>query len=427
MQGSSALHPMAWINYAMRAGSFAYCFVVLAIHGTEHGFGAFFWSALVLQFLLYPHLAYLHARRAADSAHAERVNLHVDAALLGIWIGALHFPLWIAYAAAFSVTLNATVVFGIARGAFCFVILCAGAAVALPIAGFEFAQPTSRLVTALCVAGSLAYACAVGGVVHSLRDRVRVSEARYRLLAENAADLIALVDIDGNWLYASPSFEAVLKREELAAGTDAFAYAHQDDAQKAHMAVRHAAITGQSRPLALRLLDRTGRFRQYQATVTPVKGEPRPAERLVLALRDVTDLRESEERLLVAAHALDGMTQAIMITSGNGTIVSVNRAYTETTGRSAEDVIGRPEKVFRSPLVREGFFDDALAAVLRKGYWSGTYSAKRKNGAVYLEWRSIRPVRDAAEAITHYVHCFYEIGAPRNGRQGGIAANGKET
>src|SRR5438477_1780794 len=170
---------MARINYAIRAGSFAYCFLVLAIHGAERGVGALFWTALALQFLVYPHLAYLHTRRAADSARAERINLHIDAAFLGIWIAALHFPLWIAYAAAFSVTLNAIVVFGLARGAFAFATFCMGAAVALPVAGFEFAEPTSRLVTAFCVVGSFAYSCAVGAVVHGLRSRVLDSENRY--------------------------------------------------------------------------------------------------------------------------------------------------------------------------------------------------------------------------------------------------------
>ena len=102
MHPRDSAHPMARINYAIRAGSFAYSFLVLAIYGAERGFGAFFWIALALQFLVYPHLAYLYARHAADSGRAERINLHVDAALLGAWVGVLHFPLWIAYAALFS-------------------------------------------------------------------------------------------------------------------------------------------------------------------------------------------------------------------------------------------------------------------------------------------------------------------------------------
>jgi hypothetical protein len=53
--------------------------------------------------------------------------------------------------------------------------------------------------------------------------------------------------------------------------------------------------------------------------------------------------------------------------------------------------------------------------VQRDGYWSGTSWNRRRNGTVYREWRSIRAARDAAGAVTHYVHVFYEVGAPRNG------------
>jgi hypothetical protein len=110
-------HPMVRINYAIRAGSFAYSFIVLGIHGAERGSGAAFWVALCLQFLVYPHLAWLHARRARDPRSAEQANIYADAAMLGGWIGALHFPLWPAFAAIFSTTLNAAVVLGIVRGA----------------------------------------------------------------------------------------------------------------------------------------------------------------------------------------------------------------------------------------------------------------------------------------------------------------------
>ena len=419
MQRNGA-HPMARINYAIRAGSFAYSYLVLAIHGWEHGFGPLFWTALVLQFLLYPHLAYLHTLRAEDSRRAEAINLFVDAALLGLWIGALHFPLWLAYGALFSTSLNAALVFGAPRAAWSVATFSTGAAVGLAFGGFQFLEETSPLVTALCFLGSLGYSAAVGGVVYRLRGRVRESEMQYRLLAENAADLIAIVDSEGRWVYASPSFDPILPAGDRAPGSSAFERTHPDDAEAAKNAVLRAASTGRARELVLRLIDAEGRVRRYQAVVRPIKGEmrgePGPAARLVLALRDVTDLHESEEKLLIAAHALEGMTEAIMITAADGTIVSVNRAFTQISGHAREDVLGQPEKSIRNVLQTAEFFDQAYTAVQRDGYWSGTTWNRRKNGSVYREWRSIRSAKAADGGVTHYIHVFYEVGAPRNGK-----------
>lgn len=412
---SSPLHPMVRINYRIRAGSFAYSFVVLAIHGWERGLGPLYWIALALQFLVYPHLVYLLARRARDPRRAEQINLYADAAFLGVWIGALHFPLWLAYAALFSTTLNATVVFGVKRGLWAVVVFGAAAALGLALAGFRVLEHTSTLVTALCFLGSFAYSCAVGGVAHTLREHLRESEGRYRLLADNAADLVAIVDLDSRWIYASPSFEAVLDRAHVTPGGNALERLHPDDAERVRLAVLRSASTGRARELTLRLVDRNGRMREYKASVQPVKGEPSPATRIVLALRDVTDLRESEERLLIAGHALEGMTEAIMITSADGYVRTVNRAFSEITGIGRDEAIGQPEQALRSNLVTTEFYDEVYAAVQRDGHWSGTCWNRRKNGSVYREWRSVRVVKDAAGAVTYYVHVFYEVGSPRNG------------
>jgi PAS domain S-box-containing protein len=136
------------------------------------------------------------------------------------------------------------------------------------------------------------------------RDALRASEERYRLIAENAADLVALVDREGRWLYTSPSYDRVLDKADLQPGLDAFRRVHPDDAERAHVALARAAAMGKPREVTLRLVDRTGRIRQYKTLIQAI-GPEKPSSRLLLASRDVTELRESEERLVLAAQAIE--------------------------------------------------------------------------------------------------------------------------
>jgi len=196
---------------------------------------------------------------------------------------------------------------------------------------------------------------------------------------------------------------------DLAPGADAWLNVHPDDAEQARAAVRRAATSGKPRDLALRLVDRSGRMRQFKTHVQAVAGDPAPA-RVVIVSHDVTDLRESEERLLLAAHALEGMTEAIMITAADGTIVTVNRAFSELTGYTRDDVLGQPEKSVRNALQPPEYYDEIAAAVQKDGYWSGTTWSRRKNGSVYREWRSVRAMREPGGPVTHTVIVFSEVG-----------------
>jgi PAS domain S-box-containing protein len=407
-------------NYTVRAGAFAYAFLALGLHLWQQDGSALAWTLFALQFLAYPHLVYLRAVRSPQPTRAELDNLFVDATLFGVWIAYFGFPTWIAYSLLAGTMLNATVNRGLPGALISLVCSATGAALYIAIGGFRYSPASSDLVSALCFFGILAYTCAVGYVVFKQNRRIargrhalRTSEERYRMITENAADLVGMVDQDSRWLYASPSYERVLAPRDLETGTDAFRSAHPDDAERARIAVLRVAATGRPRDLALRLVDRDGRMRQYKTRVQPLPDDEEPRNRILLVSQDVTDLRESEERLLLAAHAFEGMTEAIMITGADGTVQTVNRAFTDITGYAREDVVGQPEKTIRNGLQPPEFYDDIYAAVAREGHWAGTKWSRRKNGSVYREWRSIRAVRDTAGSTTHYVIVFAEVNSPR--------------
>jgi len=392
------------------------------------------WTLLVVQFAVYPQLVYWRALYSDHPNAAERNNLYLDAALLGAWSAYLGFPVWISYNLVGSALLNAVINRGGVGMIWATLCSLAGAILWGLIGGFSFQPQTSELVTTLCVLGAMIYVSVVGYVVFkqtrrlsAARDALGKSEERYRLIAENAADLIAMVDPESHWLYGSPSYERVLGQDAVFLGGDAFSRAHPDDAQAARYAVRRVSVTGKARELLLRLADREGRVRQYKMRVQAVDPEATPAgqphDRLLLASHDVTDLKESEERLLVAAHALEGMTEAILITSADGTVLTVNHAYSQLTGYARDDVLGRPERELRNGLQSNEFYDEVFLTVLRKGFWTGTAWGRRKNGAVYREWRSIRAVKDMNGAVSHYVMVFFEVESPgRNGSTGDAAS-----
>jgi len=420
------VHRLVRINYTIRSVSFAWSFVVAAIYGWEHEFGLLFWALLLPQFLVNPHFAYLRARTASDPKAAELSSLYVDAAMLGVWIAGFGFPTWPAYSALQATALNAIVLRSLRGFAFSLAAFALGALAWVALFGVDYTPETSFLVTALCFTGSILYTCAIGYVeflqnrrLVAAREALRESETRYRLITENAADLVAMVDPGSRWLYGSPSYERILGEGAVSLGTDAFARAVPDDAELGRGTVRRVSLTGKPRELTLRFVDREGRVRPLRMRVQPVDGEAAspdaPHHRLLLVAQDVTDLKESEERLLVAAHALEGLTEAIVITAADGTIVTVNHAFTQLSGYGREEVLGRSVKEMRNGLQPAEFYDEMFLSVLRKGFWTGTLWAKRKNGSVYREWRSVRAVKDLNGAVSHYVMVFFEVNAPGQG------------
>lgn len=52
-----------------------------------------YWVLAVLSFLVWPHLAYLHARHSANPFRAEIYNLLIDSAMVGLWVPLMHFNL----------------------------------------------------------------------------------------------------------------------------------------------------------------------------------------------------------------------------------------------------------------------------------------------------------------------------------------------
>jgi len=97
---------------------------------------------------------------------------------------------------------------------------------------------------------------------YHLRQESKKREELFQIVTENAADMIALVDVKGHRLYNSPAYKRVLGYSAAELGeTSAFDQIHPDDRFKVLEAAREARNTGIGRKLEYRIRHKDGSWR----------------------------------------------------------------------------------------------------------------------------------------------------------------------
>ena len=126
------------------------------------------------------------------------------------------------------------------------------------------------------------------------------------------------------------------------------------------------------------------------------------------SFRDITERKRADADLRIAATAFDSQ-EGIFITDTNRTILRVNRAFAESTGYSAEEVIGRPLTLLRSSRHTAEFYDRAWETVTETGKWQGEVWDTHKDGREYPKWLIVSTVKDEAGFVTNFVGLQHDI------------------
>jgi PAS domain S-box-containing protein len=127
-------------------------------------------------------------------------------------------------------------------------------------------------------------------------EQLTKSEERFRLITENAADLIAIVDKDGKRLYNSPSYERLLgyTRDELQV-TLAFAQVHSEDRDKVVAATRGTTETGVGEVVEYRMQHKDGSWRLLESHGAPFRNADGKIEGVLIVARDITERRQADQ------------------------------------------------------------------------------------------------------------------------------------
>jgi PAS domain S-box-containing protein len=178
-------------------------------------------------------------------------------------------------------------------------------------------------------------------------ERLRASEEKFRLIAENASDLIQLTDASGRRLYSSPSYKALYGCEvEELLGTNSLESIYAEDRQRVEAEFREMVATGTRRRFDVRVISRNGEVRTVQSEATPIKDAGGRVISVLGVGRDVTEdratreaLREREELLrTIFEHAPGGVAIADL----EHRLIRVNPTFSRLVGYSEAELQGMP-------------------------------------------------------------------------------------
>lgn len=109
---------------------------------------------------------------------------------------------------------------------------------------------------------------------------------------------------------------------------------------------------------------------------------------------------------------LESVNNGVYITDIDGNILWVNKSFSDITGYSSEEIIGKNPKILKSGVHSEEFYKNLWDTISSGNTWQKTIFNIRKNGTKYFQETTITPVKNGK--INHYIAVIQDVTAKKN-------------
>ena len=245
---------------------------------------------------------------------------------------------------------------------------------------------------------------------HKLAEEVlQKSEANLRAILNNSPYLTWLKDTSGHYIMINKAFADYLRLENFqqAAGKTDFDLHPKELAEKYRADDIEVMASRKQKHTEECGFDRN-KFHCVESYKTPVIDSEGKVLGTVGFARDITARKQIETALRISAVAFEAQ-EAMVITDPKGVILQINRAFTESTGYTVEEAIGKTPRLLKSNRHDESFYQEMWKNLLLNSSWQGEIWDRRKNGEIYPKWLTISAVKDDNGITTHYVGSHFDI------------------
>jgi PAS domain S-box-containing protein len=229
------------------------------------------------------------------------------------------------------------------------------------------------------------------------REALKESEARYKVLTDITIEGI-IIHKDGIIIDVNPSAQRISGyKSDFVIGKNILDFIHPDY-------LEHAKLLFNSRfpgilEISIIRADKTKLDVELEAKNVIINGK----ENRVIAFRDITKRKKAEAEFLTLSTAVKQSPASIVITGTNGLIEYVNPKFTEVTGYTYEEAIGKNPSILKTEHTKSEDYTEMWEIITKGNTWTGEFLNKRKDGSQYWELASISPIIDEKGNTIKYI------------------------
>jgi diguanylate cyclase (GGDEF)-like protein/PAS domain S-box-containing protein len=153
----------------------------------------------------------------------------------------------------------------------------------------------------------------------------------------------------------------------------------------------------------------SGDRREVTVYLAVCPGYERSLAKILVSIIDITERKQSEDRLRLAASVFASSQEGFLISDAENHIIDVNPAFAVLTGYSREEALGKNPSFLSAGRHNADFFAEMWRLVNTTGTWQGEIWNRRKSGEAFVELLSITAVKDEQGHLQHYVGAFTDI------------------
>lgn len=275
------------------------------------------------------------------------------------------------------------------------------------VAKIDMREINGRYLRAGAIAGLVSVAAVLGATLLFFRvgepmiRRLRESQNRVRALLDASQDEILLMSTQGEVRAINKTAERRLAKRTAGASPVG---AHLDRLLPHDQVDSRMAIVQQVASSATSLHREVEvRSRWFECWYYPVIQVDKPVSEVALYAREITEQKKMQAELSKLYQAIQQSPTSVVITDRDGSIQYVNPKFTDVTGYTEAEAIGRNPRILKSGLTPPERYAELWNTITSGGVWRGELRNKKKNGELFWELASIAPVKDEDGQIINFV------------------------